>query len=167
MSHSENNQRVMAIAPCTAGFGFVVLESPKRLIAYGVKGVHGDKNSSCLKKVAGLIEYYQPDIVALENPTDKACRRCQRIQELLREIVKLASTRKIKARRFSRSEMKKVCSPLGTATKYQIALTLAEQLSELAWRLPAVRKPWMSEDKRMSIFDAAALALTHFLEEPH
>jgi len=33
--------------------------------------------------------------------------------------------------------------------------------SDLA-RLPRLRKPWMSEDYRMSIFDAVALALTIF-----
>jgi hypothetical protein len=33
---------------------------------------------------------------------------------------------------------------------------------ELAPRLSRFRKPWMSEDYRMSIFDAVALALTFF-----
>jgi hypothetical protein len=38
----------------------------------------------------------------------------------------------------------------------------SELLPELTARLPRVRKPWMSEDERMSIFDAAAMALTYF-----
>jgi len=29
-------------------------------------------------------------------------------------------------------------------------------------RLPPLRKAWMSQDPRISVFDAAALALTHF-----
>ncbi len=33
--------------------------------------------------------------------------------------------------------------------------------SDLA-RLPRFRKPWMSEDYRMSIFDAVALAIAFF-----
>ena len=163
---SANYQRVMAIAPCTAGFGFIVLEGSERLIDYGVKVVQGDKNSASLKKVADLIKYYQPKVIALETPTDKACRRRQRVQELLREIAQLASSKRIKIQSFSRSQIRKSFSPSNSFTKYQIALTLAEQFSELTVRLPAVRKPWMGEDKRMSIFDAAALALTHFLEEP-
>ena len=35
------------------------------------------------------------------------------------------------------------------------------QFPELEKRLPRVRKPWMSEDERMSIFDAVALAIAH------
>ena len=47
-------------------------------------------------------------------------------------------------------------------TKYQIATTIAQWLPEFEPRLPPFRKPWMSEDYRMSIFDAVALALTFF-----
>ena len=46
--------------------------------------------------------------------------------------------------------------------KQEIAIAIAERFPELAPRLPRSRKPWMSEDYRMSIFDAVALALTFF-----
>jgi hypothetical protein len=35
-------------------------------------------------------------------------------------------------------------------------------LAELAPRLPRFRKPWMSEDYRMSIFDAVSWAVAQF-----
>jgi len=35
-----------------------------------------------------------------------------------------------------------------------------QRFPELAPRLPRFRKPWMSEDYRMSIFDAVAFGLT-------
>lgn len=47
----------------------------------------------------------------------------------------------------------------GTANKHDIAVAIADRFPELAPRLPRVRKPWMSEDYRMSIFDAVGLAL--------
>ena len=40
-----------------------------------------------------------------------------------------------------------------------------EQFPELAPRLPRFRKLWMSEDERMSIFDALSLALALLEEE--
>jgi len=49
-------------------------------------------------------------------------------------------------------------------TKQEIAIAIAERFPELAPRLPRFRKPWMSEDYRMSIFDAVALALTFFFQ---
>jgi len=45
-------------------------------------------------------------------------------------------------------------------TKQEMAEMLAIQFpDELASRLPKKRKPWESEDGRMDIFDAVALAL--------
>jgi hypothetical protein len=50
---------------------------------------------------------------------------------------------------------------LGSAkgTKHALAETLAAKFPvELALRLPPKRRPWMSEDPRMDIFDAVGLA---------
>jgi hypothetical protein len=48
------------------------------------------------------------------------------------------------------------------STKHQIVSDVAHQFPELARQLPPARKPWMSEDERMAIFDAAALAVIFF-----
>jgi hypothetical protein len=48
----------------------------------------------------------------------------------------------------------------GRGTKHALAEIIAKRFpGELASRLPPKRKPWMSEDYRMSIFDAVALVL--------
>ena len=49
--------------------------------------------------------------------------------------------------------------------KYEIAIAIAKRFPELAPRLPRLRKPWMSEDDRMSIFDAIGLAAAFFYVE--
>jgi hypothetical protein len=46
--------------------------------------------------------------------------------------------------------------------KHTIAAVLAERLPELAPKLPTVHKIWMSENYRMSVFDAAALGVAYF-----
>lgn len=137
-----------------------MLEGPERLIDYGVKKVRGDKNSACLKRITDLIGRYRPDVIILGNPTSDGCRRALRVQGLIQEILKLASSKRIKARSISRSQIIKAFSSAGIFTEHQIASSVAERLPELALRLPPPRKPWMGEDERMSIFDAVALALT-------
>jgi len=162
---SENNQRVMGISPCPKGFGFAVLEGPETLVDYAVKEVMGDRDRTCLKKIADLIECYQPDVIVLENPKGKGSRRFLRIQNLIQEIMKLAASEGLKARSFSQSEIKKAFSSSGT--KHHIATSLTKQFPELALRLPPARKPWMSEYERMGIFDAVALALILYLGMPN
>ena len=159
---SLREARILAIDTTTKGFGFAVLEGPKMLIDWGMKAVKGEKNIAGLKKIAELIELYNPQVIVVENPTGKGSRHCLRVQQLLHEIVKLASSKRIKSRSFSRSQIRKAFSSSGAFTKHQIASTIAEKFPELALRLPRVRKPWMSEDERMSIFGSVALALAFF-----
>lgn len=158
-----NNHRVLAIDPCTQGFGLAVLEGADQLIAYEIKEAKGDKNDVCLKKIADLMKYYQPDVVVLENPTGEGSRRSARVQKLIGETMKLASIKKIKTRRFSRSQIRRAFSSSEVLTKHQIASAIARQLPEIASKLPKPRKSWQSENERMNIFDAISLALCFYL----
>jgi Holliday junction resolvasome RuvABC endonuclease subunit len=152
--------RVLAVDPSTRGFGFAVLEGPNRLIDWGVKETKKDKSARSLKLIEDLIDRYQPNAIVVEDYAGKGSRRCRRIQGLINDISKLASKRKIKVRSFSRAKVKQVFSESGASNKHEIAVSIANRFPELAPRLPRFRKPWMSEDYRMSIFDAVALGVT-------
>ena len=53
----------------------------------------------------------------------------------------------------------------GQGTKHALAEIIAKQFPEqLGLQLPPKRKPWMSEDSRMNIFDAVALVLVYRLK---
>jgi Holliday junction resolvasome RuvABC endonuclease subunit len=162
---SLREARILAIDPSAKGFGFAVLEGPEMLVDWGIKAVKGDKNAECLKKIAELIELYKPQAIVVENPKGKGSQHCLRVQQLIQEIIKLASSKRIKSRSFSRSQIRKAFSSSGAFTKHQIATEIAKQFLELESHLPRIRKPWMSEDARMSIFDALALAVTLFYFE--
>jgi len=155
---------VLAIDPSTRGFGFAVLEGPNRLIDWGVKETKTDKNRRTLKIIAELIDQYEPSVIVLEDYAGKGSRRCLRVAELIDEISKLAVRRKVKVRSISRADLRQSFADSGARTKYEIATAIAKRFPELAPRLPRFRKPWMSEDYRMSIFDAVALALTFFFK---
>jgi len=154
--------RVLAIDPSTRGLGFAILEGPNRLIDWGVKETKTDKKNRSLKFIADLIEQYQPSVIVVEDYTRKGSRRCGRVSELINDISKLAVKRKVKVRKVSRLKVKQAFSESGASNKYEIAIAIARRFPELSPRLPRFRKPWMSEDYRMSIFDAVALAGAFF-----
>jgi RNase H-fold protein (predicted Holliday junction resolvase) len=155
-------RRVMAVDPTSRGFGFVILEGPQQLVDWAVVQVRKNKEDDCLRRVADLIVRYRPDVVVLEDPTGRESRRCRRVQKLLDRIQRLASKESIITRRFSRAKVRRAFSDSGAKTKYDIAMVIAKRFPELMPRLPRFRKPWMSEDERMSIFDAASFGLTFF-----
>lgn len=161
----STEMRVLAIDPSSRGLGFAVLEGPERLLDWGVKQAKGDKNAQCLIQIAALIGRYQPEVIVIEDYTSKDCRRCLRVRELIRDIIVLAVKMNIKSCRISRRQVQKAFSQSGVSNKHQIATVIAEILPELALRLPPFRKPWMSEDARMGIFDAVAFGLTFFQNE--
>ena len=153
------NHRILAIDPTTQGFGFAIIEDPPNLIDWGVAGCK-KRNVDCLKRIEMMIEDYQPTVIVLEDCSRKDSRRCHAVGIFIRKILKLAGKRKIEIHTFSWEEVQKTFSKVGATTKQEIATKIASQFPELIPRLPRRREPWMSEDHRMNIFDAVALAVT-------
>jgi hypothetical protein len=151
---------VFAVFPSTRGFGYAVFEGPKSLVDWGVKGVRGrQKNLASLTKVRELLAFYRPDVLVLENYQGRGSRRARRIQTLINLLTAHAAKERIAIASYSRSEVR-AC--FGLTTKHEMAEAIVREFPELEPRLPPVRKIWMSEDRRMNIFDAAALAITFF-----
>ena len=149
-------KRVLAIDPTSKGFGFAVLEGPTVLIDWGVKHARSDRNAKSLEKAAELIERYRPEVLVVERSAAKGFRRCLRVRQLIEDLLALSRDCHIRARRISRRKVQRCFSKTCSATKRQIAVALVERFPELEPHLPPVRRPWMSEDGRMGIFDAVA-----------
>jgi len=155
--------RVLAIDPVTSGFGFAVMEGERNLIDWGVKEAVGhNKNQACLRLVCSLFDRYQPEMLVVEHTSLGKTRRCERVRDLIRNILSLAVERRIRTRAFSRPQIRDAFQTRDARTKHEIATVIAKLLPELGPRLPRLRQPWMSEDSRMAIFDAVALALTYY-----
>jgi len=152
--------RILTIAPSTRGFGFALVEGLDMLVDWGVKSVKGDKNAQSLMKVEELIVRYKPEVLVLQDTSIKQSRRSERIQILSKQIISLAATRKVSVALFSREQVIRAFFADGQGTKQALAEIIATKFpEELGSRLPPKRRPWMSEDSRMDIFDAVALAL--------
>ena len=161
MGKGKQSERLtLAIYTTTRGFGFVVFEGRNRTIDWGAKEARGDKNRVVLAKAGELMSWYRPDLLVLENTEGAGSRRADRIRDLHRQLTELAKTRRIAVRRFARSEIRAAFAAREASTKYQIAQAVSRELPDLAPWLPPPRKIWMSEDPRLSIFDAASLAMT-------
>lgn len=154
---------VLAIYPMTRGIAFALMKSPLAPIDWGIKGIEGrDRHASSLEKVSVLFECNQPDAIVLENPTSPRLRRASGIERLTRAIESLARHEGIDVYRYPRSAVQDCFSQFGARTRYEIAAAIATRIPAFERFLPHRRKLWESEDSRMGIFRAAALALTHY-----
>ena len=154
------NPLVLAIALASRGFGFAVLEGKDMLINWGVKRVTENKNIGTLAKVEELLAHYQPRVMVLQDTLPKHSKRAPRIQALNRQIVTMAARCKVSVALVSDEQVRQVFFAGGKGTKHALAEIIAQRFpEELSARLPLKRKPWRSQDSRMGIFDAVALAL--------
>jgi hypothetical protein len=152
-------KRVLSIDPTHRGFGYVVLEGSEHLIDWGVRHVQGSKNKASIQAASELMSFYSPQILVLEDVSSKNCRRWQRVRNLIEALDQLGRSRGFSVRRIAQAKVKKT---LSVSNKTQMAQAIAAKFPELRSRLPPERKPWMSEDERMAIFDAAGFAMTFF-----
>lgn len=163
MNHETIQKRVLSIYLTTRGLGFVLMDAPLSPIDWGTREVRGkNKNAICLAKVAALLEAHQPDVLVLEDANGKEARRATRIRRLSQSIDSLANDQAISLARLSRREVKRCFERFGARTHYEIAMAIAKRIPAYERFLPPPRKLWMSEDPRMSIFAAAALAIAFF-----
>lgn len=158
MEPVPQSRRILAIEPSTRGFGYVVLEEPKRLVDWGLKEVKGEKNVRCLCQVRHLLKLYKPDIVAVENITRNS-RRCKRVRELIQYIHQQGQRSHVTTKAVGEFDFHKSYGLSECSTSYDIAKMLAKQFDEVADRLPPPRKPWDGLHQNMAIFGAIQLAL--------
>ena len=153
--------RILSITPSARGFGFALFEGQGTLADWGRREVKGNhKNKAALSKMEELIAHCQPDILVLEDTLAEGSRRAPRIRKLSQKIIALAAKRKVKVALFSRKEVRQDFFADGRGSKDETAKIIADRFpDDLGFQLPPKRPLWKSEDPRMDIFDAVALAL--------
>lgn len=141
------------------------MEPSATLVDWGVKSVKGDKNNDCLRHVLAMMTLYHPDLLVLEDVHCQGSRRSLRIQKLCQQIITVTRNSQAGVRVIPREKVRQLFFGDGRGSKHELAVLLAARFpEELGTRLPPKRKPWMSEDTRMDIFEAVALALVSATE---
>jgi len=154
-------KRILAIDPFSRGVGFAVFEKNIGLMDWGLKSTGRADNRKAVTVIEELIDRFKPDLLALEDWEATGARRCQRV-EILLNLIANGTWKGLRVRLITQREIRHIGPLPAAATKYGRATILAERFPELRAFLPPVRKPWMSEDARMSIFDAVAFAFVCF-----
>ena len=154
---------VLALHPFTRGLAFALFEEPLSPVDWGVKDVRGKaKNARSLEIAKALIEQHQPEVLVLEECTGPHSRRGLRAHRLLNLIANYAVGEAIEVHTYTRTNVRECFKAVGAITRYEIAQAIASQIAAFGHRLPPLRKPWMSEDVRMGLFDAASLVMTYY-----
>lgn len=156
---TETPMRILAIDPSTRGFGFAVFEGPDRLIDWGLVHVGHAKNDECLKRLEDLMGLYAPWGFVAEDCWDPGSRRRPRTHTLINQALEYAAFFDRHVIAVPWRTVRVVVGGSPKATKEEVAQAVARRFPEIAHRLPPHRKPWMSEDARMSLFDAVALGV--------
>lgn len=153
---------VLGVHPTARGFGWVTFENPFSVFQHGVYTPFGRKNPACIRKLEWLLDRFQPEALALEAFDKESSLRSPRIRRLCEALVALASERGIEVAVFKRGEVLRTFSLVGARTRHEIAQAVARHVPSLARYLPSPRKVWVGEDKRLSVFSAAAVVLTFY-----
>lgn len=165
MKPKRDSGVTMAIAPSSRGFGYIVFENPDVSMDWGVKDVRKNKTRDCLLKARVLMHMLQPSTLVLEDVRHPSSRRSKRVKELIEKLARLAKGRGITVEKCSRQDVLTTFARMGARNKDDIATAVTKLVPELVQRLPRRRKIWDSEHYSMAIFEAAALALTHFSKD--
>lgn len=146
--------------PTSRGYAFAVLEGPDRLVDWGTTQVPKLKRREYLKRIAALVERYQPKAIILESPRGKGSRRSPRVRRLIRDLELLAWRYHAKVFRVSRGAVKVAFAP--GWRKHEIARAIGRRFPVLEGSAPPARRAWEAEKEWMSVFDSISFALTAF-----
>src|SRR5438034_8468297 len=146
--------RILALDLRSRSFGYVVTESPTKLLDWGVcsyRRKHDAANVLVCKRMRQLLDLWRPAALVLHNPVKKSRRPSPKKDRLLERIVTEARSRRI----IVRVSVERAADQGEILTKYENARRVAEHFPVLRRELPPKRRAWESEHYCMSIFDAA------------
>jgi Holliday junction resolvasome RuvABC endonuclease subunit len=162
MSGGRRHALVLVIYFNTRGFAFVLFEGHLSPFDWGLCETRGPrKHQRCLARVEKIFDLYQPDSLVLRESSAQDTRT-SRITNLNAAVSEIARDRRIPIHAYSRDQLRDAFEYAGAANKQGVAELIAEHIPAFERYVPPPRKPWMSEDPRMGLFDAAALGLVFY-----
>lgn len=154
---------VLSVYLNTRGFAFIVFEGHLSPFDWGIRETRGTpKNKTCRVRITTVFDRYAPDALVIQDTSEQGTERVRRIRDLNASIAKLANDRGIPVFAYSRENVRRAFEGYGCPNKQSLAELIAKHIPALERYVPPLRKAWMSEDRRMGLFDAAALALLFY-----
>jgi hypothetical protein len=153
---------VLGVHPTSRGFGWALFESPLSPVDWGLASSKRGRNARLLARFERLLNRVQQDTVVLESYGEHESRRPERARLLCRGILHMASTKGMETAVYSRTAINSCFANVGASTRHEIAQAIASHIAVFGHLMPRKRSPGDSGDARQALFDAAALAITHF-----
>ena len=163
MNHPRKYALTMSLYTNSRGFPFVLFEGTLSPYDWRIVEVRGpEREEQCLNKITAILDRSEPDVLILQDTGPDGTPRASRLVALNNSVEAAARQRSIPVFMYSRSEVYSSFAAVGFANKQELAELIAKHIPAFERYIPPPRKPWKSEDARVGIFDAAALALAFF-----
>lgn len=150
-------RRVLSLDIRSRRFGYVIFEGSHTLLDWGVRTY--DVRSSLERKLDVLQSMFRPSLILIRESGQSLNRPTLTIAK------SFARRTSIAVRSLDEPSLRSFFSTGTKVNKHDIARIVAERFPELSWRLPPERKPWQTEPRRQSIFDAASLGVFFFARQ--
>jgi hypothetical protein len=152
---------VLSLYPNVNGLGYAVFESHLSPVDWGIKTARKRKHDTLMRHAAWLMRMFTPNVILLPVRAT-VMQGSRRLQKVATDIENLAAGHGAAVHWYSRTDMKAAFAQYGAQSKDAIAGVITRLLPEFEQHVPPLRKIWMSEDYRMGLFDAVALAMTFY-----
>ena len=162
MDHKPRQACTLAVHPTNRGLGWIAFEGAFAPYDWGTICPKKDKSLKCLRSVEALITRFVPDTLVLEAFEQRNSARKDRVARLCRSIQSFAIDRGIEVAIYTRGDVRACFAAVGAKSRDEIAEAVVRHVDALREWLPKRRRPWESEHRRVAVFSAAALVLTHF-----
>jgi hypothetical protein len=117
---------VLAIYLNARGLAFVLFEGPFSPFDWGLKETRcSRKHVRLLARVRKLLDWYQPDVLVIQDTSPQGTHRTRRVTSLNAAIVELSSTRRIPIFRYSRLHVLEIFSAHAVPNKQALAEIIA------------------------------------------
>ena len=163
MRDAKRHLITLAIYFSTRGSSFVLFEGTLSPYDWGIFEVRGPKRkATCHRKVTQLLDRYEIDVLVVQDTGPEGTRRAARMTTLNAAVEAAAREHGVPVFKYSRADVYSSFASAGFSNKQTLAEVIANHIPAFERHVPPPRKPWKSEDARMALFDAAALALVFF-----
>lgn len=163
MRRADLHALALSIYLNTRGFAFVVFEGHFSPFDWGIREIRGPrKRKGCLMRIRQIVDRHAPDVLVIQDTSEHGTPRARWITTLNASIAVLAKEREISIFAYSRDQVRGAFERYECPNKHCLAELIAKHIPAFERYVPPPRKPWMSEGRRMGLFDAAALGLVFF-----
>ena len=163
MTERRRYNFILSVYLTSRGMAWILFEGPYSPVDWSIINARGIRKSErCKKTIETLIDEHRPDAMVLEDTFNERSHRTLRIRTLNEQIRAHATSENLPVTQFTRSDIRRAFAYLGVTNKDIIACEIAKHIPCFKQYVPPVRRPWMSEDARMGLFDATALALLFY-----